>query len=236
MLRVVDVSNNNGKVDFAKIKADGAVGVWLKVTEGTSFVDPDYGANYAAAKAAGLKVGGYHFGHPKNLSRDELAFFLAHLKLEKGDLLPVLDLEETDEQPEAKVHVFGLGFLHGLKLKIGDTPVLYSGESFMAAAGLLDSPFRKWVADYGSTPSKYDAWQFTDGQAKYGPAIAGLDTSYVPDLALMTYKAAKHKRVIGHAKKRFRVINGMVVRVGSKLWRWLKKYCKPLRICKQVKS
>lgn len=227
MLRVVDVSNNNGKVDFAKVKADGAVGVWLKVSEGLTFVDQNYAANYAAAKAAGLKVGGYHFGHPKNPAASELAFFLAHLKLEKGDLLPALDLEVEDGMIWSKIHTFGLDFLNGLRAKIRDIPVLYSGEFFMRSAGLDVSPFRKWVADYGATPVKYDAWQYTDGQTKYGPPIAGLDTSYVPDLSLMTYKAKKHKRGRGHVKKhvrraraRYVTIDGFFLRVGSVGYRW----------------
>lgn len=227
MLRVVDVSNNNGHVDFAKVKADGAVGVWLKVTEGLSFVDATYESNRAAAKAAGLIVGGYHFGHPKNDPAAELAFFLSHLKLEKGDLLPVLDLETSDGSIASRVHSFGLSFLNGLKAKIKDTPVLYSGEFFMSQYGLLDAPARKWVADYGATPEKYDAWQYTDGQPKYGPPIAGLDTSYVPDLSLMTYKAPLHKRVHGHVKKHIRrarakfvTIDGFFMRVGSPVYRW----------------
>jgi GH25 family lysozyme M1 (1,4-beta-N-acetylmuramidase) len=202
VLRVVDVSNNNGHVDFAKVKADGADGVWLKVTEGIGFVDPDYESNRAAAKAAGLKVGGYHFGHPQNNAQQELGFFLAHLKLERGDLLPALDLETADSQSWARVGAFGLAFLHGLARRIGDRPVLYAGEYFMSSSGLLHAPFPKWVPDYGARPQAYDAWQYTDGQAKYGPPIDGLDTSYVPHLSVVTYKAPKHKRAVARVKKK----------------------------------
>jgi hypothetical protein len=40
--KIIDVSNNNGHVDFVAAKKAGAVGVYLKVTEGTGFVDQTY--------------------------------------------------------------------------------------------------------------------------------------------------------------------------------------------------
>ncbi|MDE2098573.1 MAG: glycoside hydrolase family 25 protein, partial [Patescibacteria group bacterium] len=95
---VVDVSNNNPNVDFKALKASGVCGVWLKVSEGTSFADPLYARYRAEAKAAGLRVGGYHFGHPKNSPVAEAQFFLSLLKLEPGDLLPALDLEVSDNK------------------------------------------------------------------------------------------------------------------------------------------
>lgn len=235
MLRFVDASNNNAHVDFAAVKKAGAVGVYLKVTEGTSFVDSTYAAKRAAAKAAGLRVGGYHFAHPQNNSLQELGFFLSHLILEPGDLLPALDLEVTDGQTAARVHQFGLSFLHGLRLKIDAAPVLYSGESFMRANGLLDAPGLKWVADYGAHPVlHFDAWQYTDGQAKYGAPIDGLDTSLMVSLAPFIYKAPVSKKVAGKVKQKavrakFRVIDGFMVRRGSKLAAWLKRNAKRLR-------
>lgn len=229
MLRFVDVSNNNKGVDFAKVKAAGAVGVYLKVTEGTDFVDPDYVANRRAAKAAGLRVGGYHFGHPKNSPLQELEFFLSHLILDRGDLLPALDLEVTDGERAVVVHTFGAKFLAGLEKHIGERPVLYSGESFMRENVLDVLPARHWVADYGARPEKYDAWQFTDGQAKYGPAIAGLDTSYVPVLNLLVFQPGRVKRVASHVKKGYVVFSGLLVRRGSALYQQCRAIFKAAR-------
>ena len=204
MQKFVDVSNNNGPdVDFHHLKAAGAVGVYLKVTEGTTFVDKYYVHNYARAKAAGLKVGGYHFGHPKNSPSAELAFFLSHLKLEKGDLKPALDLEVADGMISSRVHAYGVAFLNGLKAKIGDRGVIYSGSYFLSANGLLGVPERKWIASYGAVPkSHWDAWQFTDGLPKYPGAIDHLDTSETPSIYLFVYKAPVHKRVPAAARKR----------------------------------
>lgn len=236
MEKFVDVSNNNGTVDFAKVKADGAHGVYLKVTEGTGYVDAFYAKNYAAAKAAGLKVGGYHFAHPKNSPTQEVGFFLSHLKLEPGDLKPALDLEITDGKSEAAVHSFGSTFLDVLRTKIGERGVLYSGAYFLSRAGLLSRPELKWVASYGAHPAtRWDAWQETDGQAQYPGAIDKLDTSVVSSLALFVYKAPIHKRVVAVVKKhavrvkakaKFVILDGMLVRVGSRAWKWARKHRK----------
>jgi lysozyme len=227
VLRFVDVSNNNGPaVDFAKIKAEGAVGVYLKVTEGTSFVDPDYVENRKRAKAAGLKVGGYHFGHPKNNSVAELKFFAQHLAFEKGDLYPVLDLEVDDGSISSRVHAYAQSFLGGLKANFGKA-VLYSGQSFMEKYGLVVLPALKWVADYGARPElHWDAWQYTDGQTKYGAPIDGLDTSFALEFSVFDSSAPpvvpvvkKHVKRVWHRIK-YVVENGMVLRVGSAAWKW----------------
>lgn len=229
MQKFVDVSNNNGRVNFAAVKKAGAVGVYLKVTEGTSFVDPYYEANYAAAKAAGLKVGGYHFGHPKNSALTELGFFLKNLKLEKGDLKPALDLEVTDGKLPRNVYAYGTIFLNNLKAKIGEAGVLYSGAYFMSQNGLLARPERKWVASYGASPkSKWDAWQFSDGQDKYPGAIGRLDTSVIPDISLLVYKAPAHKKVVARARK-YVVLFGFRVAKGSALFKFLVAHAKQLR-------
>jgi hypothetical protein len=228
MQRFVDVSNNNGHVDFKAVKAAGAIGVYLKVTEGTGFVDATYAANYAAAKAAGLKVGGYHFGHPQNSASQEAGFFLTHLKLEKGDLRPCLDLETTDKQSVGAVRSYGSTFLNLLKSKTGEAGILYSGSYFMSANGLLGRPERKWVASYGATPkSKWDAWQYTDGQAQYPGSICKLDTSEVSSISLFEYKASPVKKARGLTVAALKKYSGYYAwrewRLGIGRW----KYHKP---------
>lgn len=227
MRKIVDVSNNNGRVDFHAVKAAGAVGVWLKVTEGTGFADPTYEANHKAAKAAGLRVGGYHFGHPKDGSPAEAEFFLSHLKLERGDLLPILDLEETDGVSTATVHAYAAGFLAAVSHKIGERAGLYCGSYFIRANGLTKLRGPRWIPSYGSPPAFYswDAWQFTDGETKYPGSICRLDTSHVRSLALVTYKARRTKKVVGHAKKAVYIVrDGLVLLVGSREWRFWKRW------------
>lgn len=229
MRKFVDVSNNQATVDFKAIKAAGAFGVYLKVSEGTTFADPTYKSRRDEAKAAGLQVGGYHFGHPKNDPAQELEFFLSLLKLEKGDLKPALDLEVNDDESAVKVHTFAARFLSGLEAKTGDLPVLYSGSPFMRANVLDVLPARKWIPSYGARPAdfKWDAWQFTDGQPVYPGAVERFDTSYAVSSELMTYKAPIHKRVIGHGKKgSLRLATWLINhKPHPPAWAWKKWFC-----------
>ena len=57
----IDISNNNGSIDFSKVAAVGVEYVYAKATEGATFKDSTMETFYANCKAQGLKVGAYHF-------------------------------------------------------------------------------------------------------------------------------------------------------------------------------
>ncbi|ADG96574.1 glycoside hydrolase family 25 [Segniliparus rotundus DSM 44985] len=57
----VDISNNNGAVDLAQVKAEGFDFVAAKVTEGTGFKDSYWPRNRDAARANDLILIGYHY-------------------------------------------------------------------------------------------------------------------------------------------------------------------------------
>lgn len=54
---VIDVSNHQGSVNWAKVASSGVKGVYLKLTEGTTFLDKRAYENYLGAKNEGLRVG-----------------------------------------------------------------------------------------------------------------------------------------------------------------------------------
>lgn len=60
--------------------------VVIKVTEGTTYRNPKYAAQLAHARAAGLIVGHYHYGHHGKAAA-EAAFFLANAKISAGDFI-----------------------------------------------------------------------------------------------------------------------------------------------------
>lgn len=236
MTKIIDVSNNNGHVDFAAAKRAGAVGVYLKVTEGTGFVDQTYLERRKAARAAGLKVGGYHFAHPGNSGAAEAAFFLKHLVYEKGDLVPMLDMETDSGRPKT----YTSAFVAAVRKAHGHCG-LYCGGWFIQKYGL--QAYRpRWIPSYGAKPTMdYDAWQFSDGQDKYPGHIQHLDTSYVVRMDAMTggtpapkpkppapkpapapTPAPAPKPKPRPKKRRWVRILGQRVRVGSALWRQIK--------------
>lgn len=67
--------------------------VFVKATEGHTYVNPDHGAQVAEARRAGKIVGHYHFVWPGDIP-GQVAHFLANVSLAAGDIL-ALDWETT---------------------------------------------------------------------------------------------------------------------------------------------
>lgn len=101
---VLDLSNNNAEPTWHVLKdwrktVNGRTytveGVLLKASEGATFTDPVFQNWSKRARAAGLRVGGYHFAQPGG--GDALAearWFASRLgKIQRRDFRPALDLE-----------------------------------------------------------------------------------------------------------------------------------------------
>lgn len=60
-VRGIDVSHHHGEIDWAQVAQSGVAFVSVKASEGGELSDPRFLANVTGARAAGLKVGAYHF-------------------------------------------------------------------------------------------------------------------------------------------------------------------------------
>jgi lysozyme len=172
MLKGIDVSNNNGAVDWAAVAGSGVAYAFLKASEGTSFVDVFYASNRTAARASGIKVGAYHFARPGQSGPEQQAeHFLSIAHPQAGDLFPTLDLEDHGGLPTARVQRWTAGFLRAVEREVGVKPIIYSGPYFWRSrVGNADfSTHPLWLAQYttsknadvpGAWPS-YAIWQYT---------------------------------------------------------------------------
>src|SRR5207302_10211851 len=61
----IDVSNNNGSINWTSVHGDGVDYAYAKATEGTGFTDSYFAGNMNNGKAAGLQMGAYEFCHPE---------------------------------------------------------------------------------------------------------------------------------------------------------------------------
>ncbi|MEU4526174.1 GH25 family lysozyme [Amycolatopsis sp. NPDC024027] len=74
-----DVSGHQGPVDWAAAAGAGAKFTYVKATEGTGFVNPQFGQQYDGAHAAGIIRGAYHFARPDVSGGAEQAeYFIAN--------------------------------------------------------------------------------------------------------------------------------------------------------------
>jgi GH25 family lysozyme M1 (1,4-beta-N-acetylmuramidase) len=225
VIKGIDVSNHQERIDWARAKADGISFAYVKASEGTTFADPKYQAHVTGAKAAGIKTGAYHFARPDththtrsdgatiNIAKDaraEADWFLSLAAPRPGDLLPALDLE-TAGLPAEEMVAWTRAWLDRVRGRIAARPVLYTYPAFWSALGQTTA-FRLyplWIANYGVTEPqlcagwrRYAIWQYTSSGSVDGvPGRADLNR-LADGLALIaiTYRPPKKRTPPKHTQ------------------------------------
>ena len=168
MIKGIDVSNHQDRIDWSRVKADGITFAYVKASEGQTFVDPKYDAHVAGAKSVGIRTGAYHFARPDTDASDpeqdaraEADFFLSLAAPRSGDLLPALDLE-TAGLPAAQMVAWTKAWLDRVRKVIGVRPLVYTYPYFWEQLGGTTA-FRNyplWIANYGvSEPMLPGSWR-----------------------------------------------------------------------------
>lgn len=93
-MKGIDISSHNSKIDFKKVKKAGIEIVYIKATEGRSYINPLMKNQYEGAKSAGLHIGFYHYMRT-NDPVIEAKFFLDTIKAYKTDCRDVIDIEDS---------------------------------------------------------------------------------------------------------------------------------------------
>lgn len=161
MAEGVDVSRHQGTIDWAAARRGGIAFAYIKLTEGTGYLDPAADAHLTAARAGGVLVGGYHFARPDtNPPEADATAFATALKVHglarPGVLPPCLDMERAATGFVDYV-AWSKRFLATLRGLTGYQPVMiYASSSWWKAeylgGGWLDDNAWAWVAHYGATP------------------------------------------------------------------------------------
>lgn len=160
----IDVSHFQGDVDWNKVAAGGQSFVSIKATQGQSGYSAAsyYTDNIEKAREAGLISGGYHFFSGGDDGKAQADYFLSVAKPKSGDLLPMLDLEDTNGASASMIVEEALAWLSAVENAVGKKPFLYTTASFFAGignpSGFEDYPL--WVANYGvSKPHMPQGWK-----------------------------------------------------------------------------
>lgn len=150
----IDVSRYQQDIDWEMVKKmkvkDVAIGfVFIKATEGTSYVDGQYRQNLYNARANKVPVGSYHFFTPSRSGKLQAQNFIRHANIKKGDLPPVLDVEQANGSSVATVQQKVAEWLTEVENKYHVKPIIYSNASFYTTylAGSFDD-YPLWVAHY----------------------------------------------------------------------------------------
>lgn len=180
----IDVSHYQGDIDWEVLRNQGTIDdcpirfVMIKATEGATKVDENFEDNFFQAREYGFTRGAYHFYSTRSSAADQARFFIRNVKLENGDLPPVLDVEHKPKgQTTDDFKQSILEWLQIVEKHYGVKPILYTYYKFKME-NLNDSVFDQypyWIAHYYVDSVEYQGqwkfWQHTDAGSL--PGIKG---------------------------------------------------------------
>ena len=180
----VDVSVHNGSIDWAAVKQSGIEYAIIRAgycgyASGANNADKMFEENYAAAKAAGLKIGAYYYAQPTSTSsaKSQANYFLSLVNGKSFDMPLILDIEYAAENGKytGKLYESLIAKIQGIAAlcnafcsvikDAGYEAMIYSYYEFFASsmdASKLEYPI--WIAKYTNCleySGSFNAWQFT---------------------------------------------------------------------------
>lgn len=183
-LNGIDVSEYNGNIDWAKVKAAGIQFAIIRTGYGKSYVDPKFHQNIKGAIAQGIPVGVYHFSYALDVAgaKAEAAHVLNIIKDYKSNItLPVFYDFEYDTIRYGKDNGVTLGktafinhtvaFCDAIKAA-GYTPGTYYNLDYYN--NYYDKSklggYAQWYAQYASSPkvTDYLLWQYSSSGSVSG--------------------------------------------------------------------
>ncbi|MFC7549219.1 glycoside hydrolase family 25 protein [Plantactinospora sp. GCM10030261] len=199
----IDVSHWQGTINWSQVAASGRKFAYAKVSEGMDYADPRYAANRTAARAAGIKFGGYHYARPEEGNPRGQADRLIDLggyptgRQEPAQidsmLPPMLDIEWPWEggaldpcyklTPNAMVAWIS-EFVDQVRRRTGQPTMIYTNVNWWNPCTANSTAFGSqplFVARYNTSPGTMPAgwtswtiWQYTNNENVSGVA-GGVD-------------------------------------------------------------
>jgi len=206
---LLDVSSyQSDLLDWRRVKAAGVSGVFVKATEGAGYVNPFMRRQATGARAAGLRVGFYHFARPdrsgkSSMSADDARVEAGHFAATthghhtRRDLRPVLDFEAWSPRASlspSQLVTWAREWNAAVRRLLGVGPIFYSYPAFIARlAPSTPIGYGLWLASYSTNDGaehpyavpkpwrRTVAHQFTSNGRV--PGVPGrVDVSHAPSL------------------------------------------------------
>ena len=190
----IDVSEYQGDIDWAtlvdKNKIDFA---FVRATAGNDTKDKNFTENWRQLKRYNVPRGAYHYYRPNENSTEQADLFIRTVRLEKGDFVPVLDIEKYSKVQSITSLKNGLlNWLTIVEEHYGVVPIIYTYSNFYEKVITDDKRFRKypiWIAHYSEKenpkklPTDWVFWQFCeDGR------LEGIETNVDIDICCSAEK------------------------------------------------
>jgi lysozyme len=171
----IDISKHSGKIDWKKVGSHNLDFVYIKATEGESYVDPRFTEYVKGARSQDMTIGFYHFFRFNKNGEAQASNFMNRVGNYKNTLPPVLDVEEwgntrskrTTNEVKAEIK----SFLKAVEDQIGRKMIIYTNES--SYRRFIEGEFPNnpiWICTFRKEPKLPDRdtwllWQHAhDGQ------------------------------------------------------------------------
>ena len=168
----IDVSHHQGEINWKRLKSgtpdEPPISfAYIKATEGSSHCDKHFAKNWNAAKSNGFVRGAYHYFGTKSSGESQAAMFISKVKLEKGDLPPMVDVEDEPQdlalyREELKKFLSIVGEHYKVK------PIIYTYKKFHTRHidNIHFADYPLWIARYNvndpGIESKWILWQCSE--------------------------------------------------------------------------
>lgn len=193
----IDVSEYQGKIRWSYVDTIEEKYplryVFIRATVGNDRVDNEFKRNWLGAKENKMIRGAYHYYRPNENSLEQANLFMKTVKLKKGDLPPVLDIEKLPKEQSIERLKIGLKrWLKAVELHYGVRPIIYTGEKYYD--DFLKEEFSDylfWIANYNFYREEIQEdwlfWQFTE-KARVPGIATNVDVNiYNGDLQQLGY-------------------------------------------------
>lgn len=174
----IDVSQYQGTIDWENLEAIEEQFeikfVVVRATAGSKKVDRNFKKNWRNLLSTVYIQGAYHYYRPDENSTDQANNFIKNVKLRKGHLPPILDIEKMPKGQSMNKLKKGLqNWLTLVEKQYGVKPIIYTGEKYFENFLQDDFPnYKFWIANYNPWKEKmeeeYLMWQFTEKAQLHG--------------------------------------------------------------------
>lgn len=230
--RGIDISEFQGEIDFEEVRRSGIEAVYIRVGAG-EYTDEYFAENYERAKAAGLKIGFYHYVTARSVEegRRQARFFASLAAGREPDMRLAMDFEYFGSLSVSQINAISEAYLDELTALTKREAVIYSDLSnarniFSRA---LAEKYPLWAAQYGADePSANGKWlewvgfQYTD-EGRVGGIYGNVDRNIFTEGIFLSdsWRIDGEKRTTVRARTRTLTV---YVRAGDTLWAIAREY------------
>ena len=177
----IDISHYQDDINWEEVKQMQIDNIkigfcFIKATEGDERVDNRFETNWNKAKENNIPRGAYHFFDPEKSGAVQAQNFIKNVQIGKGDLPPVLDVEQLNGVSIVDLQQRVGEWLQLVEAHYKVKPLIYTGADFYKRN--LMSKFDEyplWVAHYfiKDKPRIHRSWVFW--QHNDGGHVNGID-------------------------------------------------------------